>query len=167
MKRMNILIIAVLVTLFTVAGASALNPSQGTVDITSTAPKDPATGAFILTTGQDANTLYNLQAEYNNFPVPVDFGVQVREGQYDWSGAVVYNIPVSSSLAPSFTVPIHWIPTPAQHGQIFTIYASGVALGTYKLAAQLAQPTPELSSGALVSVGLIGLLGMIRYRRKE
>ena len=165
MKKMNILIVAVLLTLFTVAGASA--EPRGTVDITSTAVIDPVTGAYILTTGEDAYTAYNLMAQYNNFPVPVQFGIQVREGQYDMSGAIVYEIPMSSSLAPTFNVPIHWIPTAAQHGHIYTIWASGNALGTFKTAAQLAQPTPELSSGVLVSAGLLGLVGMIRYRRKE
>jgi len=165
MKKMNILIVAVLVTLFTVAGSSAT--LGGKLDITSTAPIDPVTGAYILTTGDDAYTTWNLQAEYNSFVTPAQFGVQVREGQYDTSGAVVYDIPVSSSLVPAFVVPIHWIPTAAQHGHIYTIWASGVGLGTFRTAAQLAQPTPELSSGVLMSVGLIGLVGMIRYRRKE
>jgi len=164
MKAMKILIAAMLVALFAAGAASA-----GTVDISSTAAVDPVTGAYILTVGDDSFAMWNLKAVYSGWASGI-YNVEIREGGLlDPPGAIAYANPGALTPMPSsdFDVELHWVPTDADNGKLFTVWAYGMSLGTFKIAAQVTKPVPELNTGLLISVGLIGLVGMVRYRRKE
>jgi hypothetical protein len=70
-------------------------------------------------------------------------------------------------ITPSFPVELHWVPAPETVGKNYTVWASGEAVGTFSLKAQATQPVPEMSTAVLMSAGLIGLVGLTRYRKKE
>ncbi|HEY9247227.1 MAG TPA: hypothetical protein VIO11_10310, partial [Candidatus Methanoperedens sp.] len=54
--------------------------ADGTVDITSTASIDPATGSMLLPSNQNVYKLFNLQAEYEGWKLPGTYHVEIREG---------------------------------------------------------------------------------------
>lgn len=164
MEKVRISIAAILITLLMAGSVSA----AGTIDITSTAPVDPVTGEMLLDAGFDAFTQHALLAAYNGFDGTGNYYVTVREGSYKPVGTVAWTTgTVSMGGVGTFNVPIHWTPANADIGKTFTVWASGSGLGTFKVAAQVTQPVPELSTGLLMSVGLFGLVGLTRYRRKE
>jgi hypothetical protein len=163
MKEMKILISAILVVLIAVSAASA----DGTIDVVSTAAKDPSTGAYLLTVGTDSYAAWNLSAVYSGWTLPANYTVQIREGYYNLVGTVVYETPYTSMITPSFPVELHWVPTSETVGKNYTVWASGEAVGTFALKAQATKPVPEMSTAILMSAGLIGLVGLTRYRKKE
>lgn len=163
MKEMKILIVAMLLALFTAGAVSA----AGTIDVVSTAPKDPGTGAYLLTPGTNSYTAWNLKAVYSGWDLPGNYQVWIREGYYNLTGTIVYSTPYTSMIIPSFETKLEWIPAADTVGKNYTVWASGDAIGTFALKAQATKPVPEMSTGVLMSVGLIGLVGLTKYRRKE
>ena len=159
-KKMITTSMIMLATLFLIGTASA-----AVVDVTTTGATDPVTGAYIIpVNGASAFASVNLQAEYSGWVLPGTYNITVRAGNEDPNGAIVWQIPTQSMLFSAFTEPILWVPTT---NGLYTVYANGIQLGKIRSAVQVVNPTPEMSTGVLMSAGLIGLVGMIRYRRKE
>lgn len=155
-KKITMAIVAMLAVLF-IAGAA----SAATVDVTTTGPVDPITGAYMLQVGEDAFTAHSLQAEYAGWILPATYDIEIRVGNEDPSGTVVWSFPSTAMPYSTFTQPIHW--TPSDTG-LYTVYANGVKAGKVRTAVQLTNPVPEIATVGLVGLGLVGLVVL---RRKK
>ncbi len=159
-KKIITAVIVMLATLFLIGAASAAS-----VDITSTAPIDPITGAYIIPiNGMSAYASVNLQAEYMGWILPATYDIQVRAGNEDPTGTIVWSVPITAMPFSTFTAPIAWIPTTSG---LYTVYAEGNKIGKIRSAVQVTNPIPESSTSILTATGLIGLFGLVRSRRRD
>jgi len=133
---------------------------------TGTAPID-ADYNIAVPVGADLYGIYGVQAEYSGWTLPGGmYNVTIRLGKNDPSGTVVFGNAISMPIpSAAFNVPLTWAPPDTQ---LYTIFVNGnYATSVIRGESNVVAPIPELSTAALMSVGLIGLVGMTRYRRKE
>jgi len=163
MGRGKIVLVFVLAMLFTAGAAAA-----GGLDVTilpESGPHVSPDGTILVPLGADA---------FNSVGLAVNFGGFAKGNPY------TINI-VNKASVPVFTlggtlptgndiIPLHWV-VPIDKTQTYTAIATGANGQTLrmKLATSMAPiaPTPELSTVALMSAGMIGLLGLVRSQRRD
>lgn len=156
-KKIITVAIAILMTLF-VAGAADASPN---VVI------NPDTGAdpVLIPVGG----LAGLGANYISWPCTTlnscEYSVQVIDLSV---GGVRFDID-GVSTSSSWSVPITWAPTESDIGNEFIISAGGAYPKTRyaKVVEQPASVLPELGTVILTTTGLIGLVGLVRLRRRD
>lgn len=164
-KKMTMVAVTMLIALF-MAGASAaadvvIKPDSGpNVDVVS--------GAIYVPIGADAAVSVGLGVDYSGFAA----GNYYTQSITDPGSVVVPGTPSSGGLPTGNDfMPIHWTPSLSDKGKTFTINAeaitgSGLRKKTIIVTAP-GQPVPELPTGILAAAGLIGLVGLVRYRGKN
>jgi len=129
---------------------------------------NPITGVINVPVGIDAATSVGLAVEYSDFTA----GNPFNQGLTTSANILVPGTASTGALTTGVdSEQIHWTPTLADIGKTFYVYgegstATGTRLRIVHVTAQVV-PTPEMSTGVLMSAGLIGLVGITRYRRKE
>lgn len=169
-KKMTIAVVTMLMTLFMVGVVSAA-PS---IDICTDSPSTCASsGTLTVYQGVDASVNPGLRALFQGWDTTsATYTVSIVD--VDASPDVVVYGPIAGSIdADPKNVYYAWTPevNPAKLG-----------IGKYKIRAQGLQEStleaditvrtspnvvPELPTSALLSVGLIGLIGMLKFRRKD
>lgn len=165
MNMKKIIIVSVMMTLLMIGSASAdpvinILPSSG--------PNVLPDGTIEVPVGSDAFTTIGLSASYTGWVAGNAYSVQVIR---DSDGTVVFNHVHSGGLpAANYIAEIHWIPA-GDLGQTYTVDAWGITSSgrrTWKVETTApVNPTPELPTSALMAVGLIGLIGVSKLRRKN
>lgn len=162
-KLITIAAIVMLTTLFLAGAVSA------TADITikpDSGPNVGPDGTIYVPVGVDAASI-GLGVQYSGFVAGNPYSQDITD-----SSLVV--VPGTSSSGGLTTgndfISIHWTPGMGDKGKTFSINAeattgTGKRVKTIKVTAP-GVPTPELSTGALSAVGILGLIGLV-YRRKN
>lgn len=131
-------------------------------------PNVQADGTILVPEGVDAAISVGLAAEYTDFTPGSVFNQHVE----DSSAILVPGTAQTGGLGASPDTELeHWTPTTSDIGKTFTVVASATnQIGKrkqYVTVTAPAQPVPELSTGILATTGLIGLIGLVKYRRKN
>lgn len=163
MRRGKIVLVLVLAMLFTAGTAAAAG-----LDVTilpESGPHVSPDGTINVPEGVDAFNSVGLAVSFGGFALNDPYLISINDQS---------NNPVYSSggfLSTGINeIPVHWI-VPNDRTKTYTLVATGVgkiALRT-KLAMSMAPiaPAPELSTVALMSAGMIGLLGLVRTQRRD
>ena len=154
-------VMVMLVTLFLAGAASAANdiailPTIG----------DPGVlpdGTIELQVGKDAFTSIGLEAVYTGWPTTGSSSYNVYITDDSPGGVTVYS--KSGTFTTSYTQEIHWT-VPSDTSKTYTIWANGRFGKIHVYKDVPGAPVPELSTSILTATGLIGLLGLVRFRRR-
>ncbi|VVB87561.1 Uncharacterised protein [uncultured archaeon] len=162
MGHKRLVMTVVLAMLFMAGTAAALDitvlPTSG--------PNVKPDGTILVPVGANAFESVGLAAEYNGFVAGKDpYMVQVVRND----GTPMFS--VGGKLATgNDVIPINWV-VPNDRKHTYTVIATGMSGTTIrqKLVLSMApvEPVPELSTVVLTSSGVIGLLGLVRMRRKD
>ena len=159
----NEIIIAVVFMFLFIGSASAtltIEPNDGFSD-------EP----IIVTVGENAYETINLSVVYEGMSEGSRYSVVVRRGEYDENGEIVWSAPNDNGTqgdlpeVPNYTQEVNWTP---EDTDAYTINATGAsASGSRRIAAAaLINPVPEMSTIALTSAGILGLVLISRRYRK-
>ncbi len=163
MKRGKLVLVLVLAMLFTAGSAAA-----GGLDVTilpESGPHVTSDGTIHVPEGADAYDSVGLAVRFGGFAAGNPYAINI----VDKNNVPVY--PVAGTLPTGDDIiPLHWV-VPNDKSQTYTVIATGVGGTTLrmKLATSMAPiaPAPELSTVALMSAGMIGLLGMVRIQKRH
>ena len=161
--RKNVIILSIVLIAMFAGAASAAND----INILPTIgdPNVAADGTINIPVGSDAYASVGLEVDYTNWPSTGNSNYQVYITDDSPGGGIVFDTGIQTFLI-SHAQPIHWL-VPSDTTKTYTINANGRFAKLHASKDAPINPTPELSTGVLMSAGLIGLVGLTRYRRKE
>ena len=155
---MAILIFALMTGITSANPGVEILPPVGDANVT-------ADGTIIVPIGQDSFTSVGLSVNYTGFHPNESYSINITR---DSDNSDVWNKTGNLGNASSALIEVHWVPI---DNQSYTIFASGYNQIGKRIYTQSAvapiMPVPELSTGVLLSAGLIGILGLVRLKRKE
>ena len=132
----------------------------------------PLSEPISATVGIDAYDSIGLSAAYAEMSDGSIYSVVIRRGDDDPSGAIVYSQPNADGsqgplpATPFYIQEVHWTPSDSS---TYTIYATGASgPGKRKITAQAPIiPSPEAGTMILTTTGMLGLIGIVRLRRRD
>lgn len=163
MGRVKTVMVLVLAMLFT-AGAAAAGGLEVTI-LPESGPHVALDGTVLVPVGADAYDSVGLAVKFGGFASGNPYAINIVDKNNVPAYTLGGTLPTGNDI-----IPLHWV-VPNDKTQTYTVIATGVGGTTLrmKLATSIAPiaPTPELSTAALMSAGMIGLFGLVRIRRRD
>lgn len=161
-KKMTMAVVTMLIALLMIGVASAGPDIQVLPDTGGDTIQIPVDGVT------DAYTLIGLEVDWTGWTgcsatTPCVYSAEIL----DENGVQVWSASGSQTSGPSWIETAdEWVPS-SSLTKSYTLYADGHFKKYLKTIEQPIGPIPELSTSILTATGLVGLLGLVRLRRKD
>lgn len=173
-KTKNLLLLVV-VSLLTIGVVSALD--FATLDLDQRVKELPIGGTVDFTVYLDVTTIGDNNPDQRtiSWQIPGGYPIEAKldSESYAKSGHMHFVPPSSSEWSKTFTLAVKTT-NGAEAGKAYPITISyceggGSCFGETAVAKTTAGviPTPELSTSVLTAIGLVGLIGLVKLRRKD
>lgn len=161
-KKMTMAVVTMFIALLMVGIASAAPDIQVLPDTGGDTIKVPADGVT------DAYASIGLEVDWTGWTgcsvaTPCTYSTQIL----DENGIVVWSASGTKTAGPSWSETAdEWVPS-SDLTKSYMLYADSHFKRYLKTVEQPIGPVPELSTYILTATGLVGLLGLVRLRRKD